>query len=585
MNPFNELPHDDNLPSGRSVKPTGRKKADKGLPDEAARKDLARTYIELQRRLWPQLIRSKFLPVRSDKSIDTLADQFRERFVGDGVPHFEAPPDADWWKWLGAAYLRYSCDNSNPRSLDQQLKNVLERAARDGVFIPWEYVFADAAVSGTTADRRGYQMAKALVEIHDDGAPHVFYVDEIGRASRDAIEALTLGRRIQTYKKRLVGATDGFDSTQELSKIMLHVFAMLQEWFVDQLRSKVLRGMADGFAQGKNLGKAALGYKLVPMTDSEGRVRVDEYGRPMMTKVLDEVWAKYVLEAFRLYAVEHWSKGRIAKWFNSERVGGMTSWCGSLIRELLQRETYFGVEYYGMTYRVVDPETGGITIVRRPQKEWKRRDVPHLRIVPEDLEAKTKDRLKACRAAYLKRLGDGKAGPTRSSVYPKMLVRPVCGYCGSELWLSCTHEKYASFACPNGSLRKKDCRLDTNKAVRIVEGAVLNHLKAAVFTPEFVAGLVDRANAHLRAESRRPKGDAQKVRAEIKDVTARRNRLLKIWEQGGGELEAVTVKLKKYEKGMAELQERLREIEGPDEPPPRSRWKRSRRWWRTCTPC
>lgn len=564
MTQFNELSHHDNLPSGRSARPSPRKKADKGLPDEAALRDLARTYIELQRRLWPELTRTKFLPARSEKSIATLADQFRERFLGDGVPRFEAPPDAGWWKQLGAAYLRYSCENSNPRSLDQQLKNVLERAARDGVFIPWEYVFADAAVSGTTAARRGYQMAKAAVEL-DDGGPHVFYVDEIGRASRDAIEALRLGRLIEVRKKRMVGVTDGFDSDGTYSKIMLQVFAMLQAWFVDQLRSKVLRGMADGFARGKNLGKPALGYKLAPMTDTDGRPVTDDGGEPVMVKVIDEGEAEHVREAFRLFAVEHWSKGRIARWFNSERIGGMTSWDGSLIRQLLRRETYFGVEYYGMTYRVVDPDTGDITIVRRPQKEWKRRDVPHLRIVPPDLEAKAKERLKACRAAYLRRVGDTTKGPSRAAVYPTVLVRPVCGYCGSELYLG-RSGKYASFCCLNGSAEKNGCRLRTYKTVRIVEQAVVSHIQRVVFTPEFVAALVGKANAYLKAEGKRPKGDATRLRAEIKVLTGKRDQLLLLWEECDGELDDVATKLMKYKAQLAALQDRLREVERPAEP-------------------
>jgi len=52
------------------------------------------------------------------------------------------------WNALGVAYLRFSDENSNPRSLDQPLLNVLARARREGVFIPWPYVLADAAVGG-----------------------------------------------------------------------------------------------------------------------------------------------------------------------------------------------------------------------------------------------------------------------------------------------------------------------------------------------------------------------------------------------------------------------------------------------------
>src|SRR5262249_14694124 len=142
---------------------------------------------------------------------------------------------------IAAAYLRFSCDKSNPRSLAQQLKLILEKARTANQFIPWSFVFADAAVSGTTADRRGYALANAVLE--DASSPiSTLYIDEIGRASRDAVEALRLGQLVDTQKKGMIGVSDGFDSSSPMSKMMLSIFAVLQEWFIDQLRSKVKRG-------------------------------------------------------------------------------------------------------------------------------------------------------------------------------------------------------------------------------------------------------------------------------------------------------------------------------------------------------
>ena len=74
---------------------------------------------------------------------------------------FQIPGDTPHgWIALAVADLRFSDENSNPRSLDQQLLNVLNRARREGVFVPWHYVLADAAVSGTLTCRTGYTLAK-----------------------------------------------------------------------------------------------------------------------------------------------------------------------------------------------------------------------------------------------------------------------------------------------------------------------------------------------------------------------------------------------------------------------------------------
>lgn len=565
MNQFDELPHDDNLRTSRPVKPSGRKKADKGLPDEAARKDLARTYIDLQRRLWPELVRTKLLPQATTKSVTEMADQFRDLYIGDDPPpEYSVTPK--FWQRLGAAYLRYSCENSNPRSLDQQLKNVLESAAHDKVFIPWRYVFADAAVTGTIAARRGYQMAKAAVKLND-GGPHDFYVDDTGRASRDAIEVLTLGRLIRAHEKRLVGVSDGFDSDEDFSKMKLQIFAMVQEWFVDQLRAKVLRGEIDGFLRGKNLGPAPLGYKLVNRTDANGNSVLDDDGRPEKEKAIDEAAAEHVREAFQLYADCRWSKGRIAKHFNTLEVGGARTWDAGMIRQVLIRETYIGVEHYGMTRQRRDPETGAVVTIRRHRNEWLSRSVPHLRIISDEMWQKTQARLKECHEAYRKRMGDKTPGATRSSVYPTLLIRPVCGYCGNELWLG-RAGKYASFCCLNGSSEKNGCKLRTYKSVGIVEKAVIGQLKSAVFTPGFINDLVSKANMHLRVEAKRPKGNAGAIQSEIKGLERKRDRLVEACAAGGGEVAAIVATLKSYEGQLTELRDRLRELEGPIEMPP-----------------
>ena len=67
------------------------------------------------------------------------------------------------------------------------------RARREGVFSPWEYVLADAAVSGTLACRRGYTIAKALVERRQELGASRFLIDDLSRMSRSTIESLRLG--------------------------------------------------------------------------------------------------------------------------------------------------------------------------------------------------------------------------------------------------------------------------------------------------------------------------------------------------------------------------------------------------------
>ena len=130
--------------------------ADFGLPGRAGLLDLARTYLEVQARHWPELVSTAAVPAIDAATIAAMADDFERRFRTQAADIFQPGAVPRIWTDLGLAYLRFSDENSNPRSLDQQLLNVLNRARRDGVFVPWQYVLADAAVSGTLACRRGY---------------------------------------------------------------------------------------------------------------------------------------------------------------------------------------------------------------------------------------------------------------------------------------------------------------------------------------------------------------------------------------------------------------------------------------------
>lgn len=172
---------------------------ERGLPSDTALEELAKAYLETQRKLWPEKVISGQLPALNDVTISRMAADFKRRFLA-GDSELDLPVLG---KDCAASYNRFSDEGSNHRSLAQQLRLQLERAAQNKHFIPWEYVFADAAVTGTTARRRGYEMVKAALSA-DHLAIRILYIDEIGRASRDAIEALSLGKMLDALERTVM---------------------------------------------------------------------------------------------------------------------------------------------------------------------------------------------------------------------------------------------------------------------------------------------------------------------------------------------------------------------------------------------
>ena len=67
------------------------------------------------------------------------------------------------------------------------------------------------------ACRRGYTVAKTLVERRAETGVAWFIIDDLGRMNRDALESLRLGELVEATQVRLIGASDGFDSSNQQS--------------------------------------------------------------------------------------------------------------------------------------------------------------------------------------------------------------------------------------------------------------------------------------------------------------------------------------------------------------------------------
>jgi hypothetical protein len=79
--------------------------------------------------------------------------------------------------------------------------------------VPWHYVLADAAVSGTLTCRTGYTLAKTIVERRNEFGVTWFLIDDLSRLSRNTIESLRHGELAEATGVRVVGASDGSTRT------------------------------------------------------------------------------------------------------------------------------------------------------------------------------------------------------------------------------------------------------------------------------------------------------------------------------------------------------------------------------------
>ena len=227
---------------------------------------------------------------------------------------------------------------------------------------------ADAAVSGTLACRTGYTLAKTIVERRDEFGVTWFLIDDLSRMSRNTIESLQHGELAEATGVRVVGASDGYDSANLQSSLLLPVLGSMNEAFITQLRSKVKRGMDDAFRRGDNIQPPGVGYRLVDLKDANGNLVITHKGTIEKVVEIDAEAAEWTRRGAEMIAREGKSPIELARLFNEQKVGGRQTWSDNMIRKLCSRERLVGREVFRTTRQEKNRTTGKVRYTNRGYK-------------------------------------------------------------------------------------------------------------------------------------------------------------------------------------------------------------------------
>jgi site-specific DNA recombinase len=146
-----------------------------------------------------------------------------------------------------------------------------------------------------------------------------------------------------------------------------------------------------------------------------------------------------VRRIFEMCAEGHGVKG-IAKQLNAERLpsprprqGRPRSWTPSTVRTVLYRELYRGISIWNR--RRQTDAWGQRKCERRPEEEWIRAEVPHLRIVTHEQWADAHRRLSAARQTCFASSNGNRWGRPPTGVQSKyLLTGPLrCACCGASM--------------------------------------------------------------------------------------------------------------------------------------------------------
>lgn len=487
-----------------------------GMPEINAIREMARSWLDCQSSRWPSQVAAITNGKTTEETIEAMAESFQDQY-GKAGPSQIPPEGAS----IGLAYIRYSCDNSNPRSLAQQLKNVLEKANSKDHFIPWSMVYADANISGTTSKRPGYQAS--IEAIGSPGhAVSIYFADDMSRITRRIDETASVSRSVLEMNKKIICASDGTEVSPDKSNLIVHFNGIINEYFIEQLIKKVMRGMRDLFTQGGIMGKAPVGYKDVPNLDEKGGLKISHKKHIINKRIIDECGAHLVRSVFDLFANQRQGPHTIAKILNRQGLCGKDRWTAKGVMNLLTRTSYVGVEAWGLTKATRNSKSGGIRQIRQTEGTALIRMVPHLRIVDDEIFKKAQEIILENKKLYEERKSTKTATPKTctTTLHPSILVRPICKHCNLPL-VKGNSSKHTSMRCKNGDKPLTGCKLSTYKSLRIIEEQLLSALKKKLLSSDLLKRVVNEANEELVKLARQPKTDLKPLKSALDEVSAK----------------------------------------------------------------
>ena len=384
-----------------------------------------------------------------------------------------------------AIYARYSSDNQRDASIEDQARQCRARIEQE----QWQLgdVYSDHAISGATTLRPGYQK---MLEDARAGRFEVLVAEALDRLSRDQENIAGLFKQLSFADVRLITLSEG-----EIGELHVGLKGTMNALFLKDLAHKTRRGLEGRIRQGKSGGGLCFGYEVVRAVATSGDPLRGE-------RRINETEAEIVRRIFREFTHGRSPKA-IAHALNKEDIPGPAgkSWGPSTIygnwqrgTGILNNELYIGRLVWNRQHFIKDPGTGRRQARPNPEAKWIIEEVPHLRVIDDDLWLSVKDRQQDSRSRIVTAdKGIRSERARRPSYLLSGLIK--CGTCGGGF------SKISQFHYGCSTARNKGT-CDNLLTVRrdILEATVLDGLKNQLMQPELVTAFVDEFHREVNRQ-------------------------------------------------------------------------------------
>jgi DNA invertase Pin-like site-specific DNA recombinase len=331
-------------------------------------------------------------------------------------------------------YARYSTDEQNPLSVDDQIAKCRQYVSTLDLGEVEFVVLHDAAISGEHSCRPGIDRVWELIE---GKACDLIVAEDISRFYRHSTRAMQLLEAAVDADIRVIAINSHVDTAEDRRRWRMGGFfsAMQAEFRNDDTRDQIVRALEARWNNGYAVGSLKPGYIRIPTTPATQR----DPARGPFRDQKDPQWTPVIMRTFEICAAKDalWvvAKHLTDSGFPKSARARLPEWTEENVIRFIRDPIYRGEEFYRVRHNERKFKEGKSVQVLTSSEEIRRRDMPHLAHVPRWLweaanraidERNTNTNPKSGEAHPLHGVAHDSRGPL-SQIF-------VCGVCGAKMY-------------------------------------------------------------------------------------------------------------------------------------------------------
>lgn len=436
------------------------------------------------------------------------------------------------------AYARYSSDNQNPESIDQQFEVIRDWAEKNSYQIIKTY--ADEAETGTNDDRDSFL---EMISESADMDYNFVLVYKSNRFARNKWDAAIYKKILRDNDKKVIYVTQpALNEDTPEAMLMETMFEGMDQYYSLDLARDVIRGHKKNAEACKhNGGIPPLGFNVDPVTK---------------TYEINEQESGAVQKIFLMYD-SGFSYDKIIDELNSLGFRTKTgkTFAKNSISDILRNEKYIGTYIYNRRQHKIKG------------KRNNRKDKPSDQItripggMPQIIDQDLWDRVQARMTSRSHNMGERASNKAKVDYLLTGIIE--CGLCGFKMvgkgGGSKNGKKRQDFYICNNRERRHECKAKMI-GKDLIERLVIEELEKKILNPQVFPALAAEIHKNMTSYSGESKKEIIYLKAELTKNQVKINNLLTMIEEGTGS-KTLLDRLAQRETEQVILESRLAEVE------------------------